>query len=70
MDATNPHVKKHYERTSKTAYVHTPHLQKLLRYICERWFEHYVAASFSSVASAVHEATTRYLGWEMYWHRP
>jgi L-fucose isomerase-like protein len=49
--------------------VHIPHLQKLLRYICERGFEHHVAANFSSVASAVHEATSRYLGWDMYWHR-
>ena len=44
------------------------HLQKLLRYICEKGFEHHVAANLSTVASAVHEATTRYLGWDMYWH--
>jgi len=50
--------------------VHIPHLQKLLRYICELGFEHHVAANFSTVASAVHEAATRYLGWDMYWHRP
>jgi L-fucose isomerase-like protein len=50
--------------------VHIPQLQKLLRYICERGFEHHVAANFSSVASAIHEATSRYLGWDMYWHRP
>ena len=49
--------------------VQIPHLQKLLRYICERGFEHHVAANFSTVASAVHEAATRYLGWDMYWHR-
>ena len=49
--------------------VRIPHLQKLLRYICERGFEHHVAANFSTVASAVHEAATRYLGWDMYWHR-
>jgi len=48
--------------------VHIPHLQKLLRHICERGFEHHVAANFSTVASAVHEAATRYLGWDMYWH--
>jgi len=46
-----------------------PQLQKLLRYICEGGFEHHVAANFSSVASAVHEATNRYLGWDMYWHK-
>jgi L-fucose isomerase-like protein len=48
--------------------VEIAHLQKLLRYICENGFEHHVAANLSTVASAVHEATTRYLGWDMYWH--
>lgn len=48
--------------------VEIPGLQKLLRYICENGFEHHVAANFSSVAPAVHEAATRYLGWEMYAH--
>jgi L-fucose isomerase-like protein len=45
-------------------------LQKLLHYICENGFEHHVAANLSSVGSAVHEAATRYLGWDMYWHEP
>jgi L-fucose isomerase-like protein len=49
--------------------VEIPGLQNLLRYICENGFEHHVAANFSTVASATHEATTRYLGWQMYWHR-
>ena len=44
-------------------------MQSLLRYICERGFEHHVAANLSSVADAVHEATTRYLGWDVYRHR-
>ncbi|HTQ59013.1 MAG TPA: hypothetical protein VMI32_02240 [Candidatus Solibacter sp.] len=48
--------------------VEIPRLQKLLHYICERGFEHHVAANFSSVAPAVHEATMRYLGWDMYAH--
>ena len=43
-------------------------MQKLLHYICENGFEHHVAANLSSVSAAVHEATTRYLGWDMYWH--
>ncbi len=43
-------------------------LQKLLRYICEQGFEHHVAANFSSVAPMVHEAASRYLGWDMYAH--
>jgi len=48
--------------------VEIPAMQKLLHYICENGFEHHVAANLSTVAAAVHEATTRYLGWEMYWH--
>lgn len=48
--------------------VEIPGLQKLLRFICENGFEHHVAANFSSVGSVVHEASARYLGWEMYAH--
>jgi L-fucose isomerase-like protein len=45
-------------------------MQDLLHYICENGFEHHVAANFSTVAASVHEATTRYLGWDMYQHQP
>lgn len=48
--------------------VEIPELQKLLHYICENGFEHHVAANFSVVAPVVHEAATRYLGWETYAH--
>jgi L-fucose isomerase-like protein len=48
--------------------VEIPNMQKLLHYICEEGFEHHVAANLSSVAGSVHEAATRYLGWDMYWH--
>src|SRR5437763_7445382 len=48
--------------------VEIPNMQRLLRYICENGFEHHVAANLSTVAPAVYEATTRYLGWNMYWH--
>jgi L-fucose isomerase-like protein len=48
--------------------VEIPKMQKLLHYICENGFEHHVAANLSSVGSAVHEAASRYLGWDMYWH--
>ncbi|MGC9224018.1 MAG: L-fucose/L-arabinose isomerase family protein [Terracidiphilus sp.] len=44
-----------------------PELQKLLRYICREGFEHHVAANFSDVSKAVHEAA-RYLGWESHYH--
>ncbi|MGE5205542.1 MAG: L-fucose/L-arabinose isomerase family protein [Chlamydiota bacterium] len=48
--------------------VQIPKLQKLLHYICANGFEHHVAANLSTVASSVHEAARRYLGWQMYWH--
>ena len=48
--------------------VHIPRLQELLRFICERGFEHHVAANLTRVAGAVHEATTRYLGWSVHQH--
>jgi L-fucose isomerase-like protein len=48
--------------------VEIPGLQRLLRRICEQGFEHHVAANLSSVASAVEEATAKYLGWDMHHH--
>ncbi len=48
--------------------VEIPKLQQLLHYVCENGFEHHVAANFSIVAAAVHEAAQRYLGWETHWH--
>jgi len=49
--------------------VEIPRMQSLLRYICENGFEHHVAANFSIVARATHEAAANYLGWQMYWHK-
>jgi len=49
--------------------VEIPEMQKLLHYICENGFEHHVAANFSTVARATYEASTRYLGWQMYRHQ-
>lgn len=48
--------------------VEIPRMQDLLHYICENGFEHHVAANLSTVAAPVHEAVTRYLGWDIYWH--
>jgi L-fucose isomerase-like protein len=49
--------------------VEIPKLQELLHHICANGFEHHVAGSFGTVADAVHEATTRYLGWDVLRHR-
>ena len=45
-----------------------PQLQKLLKFICREGFEHHVAANFSDTSKAVHEAASRYLGWESNYH--
>jgi L-fucose isomerase-like protein len=49
--------------------VEIPRMQDLLRFICERGFEHHVAANLSAVGAAVYEATSRYLGWNVYLHK-
>jgi L-fucose isomerase-like protein len=48
--------------------VEIPRLQPLLRMICANGFEHHVAGTFGHVADAVHEATTRYLDWDVLRH--
>jgi L-fucose isomerase-like protein len=49
--------------------VEIPKMQELLHYICEHGFEHHTAANLSTVAGAVYEASSKYLGWDMHWHR-
>ncbi len=44
-------------------------LQKLLAYICENGFEHHTALNLSQCADIVYEAFTKYLGWDVYYHR-
>jgi L-fucose isomerase-like protein len=48
--------------------VEIANLQAMLRHICLNGFEHHVAGTFSHIADAVHEATTRYLGWDILRH--
>lgn len=49
--------------------VRVPGFQRLLGYICEHGFEHHAAISLSQTASAVNEALSKYLGWDVHWHR-
>jgi L-fucose isomerase-like protein len=49
--------------------VEIPRLQELLRFICERGFEHHTSANLSTVSACVYEAAKTYLGWDMYWHK-
>ena len=48
--------------------VEIPEMQELLHFICENGFEHHVAANLSTVADAFHEATVKYMGWDVYRH--
>jgi L-fucose isomerase-like protein len=50
--------------------VEIANLQCLLRHICENGFEHHVAANLNEgAAAAVYEAATKYLGWDIYYHK-
>jgi L-fucose isomerase-like protein len=49
--------------------VEIPRLQELLRFICERGFEHHTSANLSTVSASVYEAAKTYLGWDLYWHK-
>jgi L-fucose isomerase-like protein len=46
-----------------------PRLQTLLHFICDNGFEHHVAINLSLVAGVVHEALSKYLGWDVYYHK-
>jgi len=50
------------------AVVKVPNLQGLLHVVCQNGFEHHVAMSRSSSATAVAEAFSRYMGWTTYHH--
>jgi len=45
-----------------------PHLQDLLRWICEHGYEHHVAINLSEQAAAIEEALGNYLRWDVYRH--
>jgi L-fucose isomerase-like protein len=49
--------------------VHVPRLQTLLHHICDSGFEHHVAINPSLVADIVHEALSKYLEWDVYYHK-
>jgi len=43
-------------------------LQELLQYICENGYEHHISIAPGNTASIIHEAFSKYLGWEIYHH--
>jgi L-fucose isomerase-like protein len=48
--------------------IEIPNFQRLLYHICENGYEHHVAANLSQCASAVNEALSKYMGWDVYYH--
>jgi L-fucose isomerase-like protein len=49
--------------------VEVTNLQGLLSYICNHGFEHHVSVNLAEIGDAVYEALTKYLGWEVYYHK-
>ena len=48
--------------------IEIPNFQRLLHHICENGYEHHVAVNLSQCASAVNEALSKYMGWDVYYH--
>lgn len=46
-----------------------PRLRELLGYMCQNGFEHHVAMTRTHCAAVVHEAISKYMGWELYHHK-
>jgi L-fucose isomerase-like protein len=44
-------------------------LRALLAYLCQNGFEHHVAMTRTHCASVLHEAISKYLGWNLYYHK-
>lgn len=46
-----------------------PRLRELLGYMCQNGFEHHVAMTRTHRADVLNEAISKYLGWDLYYHR-
>lgn len=46
-----------------------PGLQDLLTFICENGFEHHVAINLSSTAPVLYEVFSKYMEWDVYYHK-
>jgi len=49
--------------------IRIPDFQGLLHHICDNGFEHHVAVNLSQCAGAVDEALSKYMGWDVYYHK-
>jgi L-fucose isomerase-like protein len=50
------------------AVARVPQLQKLMRLVCQKGFEHHVVMTQSKSAAILEEAFGNYFGWEVYRH--
>jgi L-fucose isomerase-like protein len=46
-----------------------PRLRDLMAYMCQNGFEHHVAMARTHCAEVLREAVTKYLGWDLRYHR-
>jgi L-fucose isomerase-like protein len=46
-----------------------PRLRELLGYLCQNGFEHHVAMTRTHCAAVLEEAISKYLRWDLHWHR-
>jgi hypothetical protein len=49
--------------------VRIPDFQGLLRHICANGYQHHVAVNRAQVAAPLNEALTKYMGWDVYFHK-
>lgn len=56
------------ETFGNRAVAHVPHLQSVLRHVCQQGFEHHVVMTQSKSAGILAEAFGNYLGWEVKQH--
>jgi L-fucose isomerase-like protein len=49
--------------------VEIPNFQGLLHHICTNGYEHHVAVNRAQVAAALDEALTKYMDWDIYYHK-
>jgi L-fucose isomerase-like protein len=49
--------------------LHVPNFQALLHHICGNGYEHHVAINPSQIAPALNEALSKYMGWDVYYHK-
>ena len=46
-----------------------PRLRALMAYLCQNGFEHHVAMTRTHCAAVLHEALTKYIEWDIYYHK-